>query len=355
MKILDLYIGRTLTRYFLLVLFALCFMLSLFEFYDQMDDVGRGAYQYKDALFFVLLTLPGRILDLISESILLGSIIALGLMADNNEFIAMRAGGISLWRICWSALTTAALLMAAGGIIAEFIAPPLDHLARTRRLVAISDKDIIFANGGFWVHETPFFIHVRNIGNNGIPADIDIFEWDQDGRLRQFTHALGADITKDKQWVLKDIVQRTITDYSVSSQSFQTLPLKLFMRAEQMAIQEFPPESLSPSDLYQYVRIMETRGQNADQYKMVFWQRITTPLAMLAMILISLTFVFGPTRGASMGYKIMMGAIVGIALHFINQIFGLIGLYFGVNPAITTMTPIVIILCLALWLLSNSQ
>jgi lipopolysaccharide export LptBFGC system permease protein LptF len=51
----------------------------------------------------------------------------------------------------------------------------------------------------------------------------------------------------------------------------------------------------------------------------------------------------------------MMGAIVGIALHFINQIFGLIGLYFGVHPAITTMAPIIIILCFALWLLSNSQ
>jgi len=355
MKILDLYIGRTLTRYFLIVLFGLCFILSLFEFFDQMDDVGRGAYRYIDALFFVLLTMPSRILDLIPESILLGSIIALGLMADNNEFLATRAGGISMWRICRSALTTAALLIAAGGIIAEFIAPPLDHLARTRRLAALADKDIIFTNGGFWVHENPFLIHVCNIRNNGTPSDIDIFEWDQDGRLLVFTHAREADIAKDKQWILRDVVQRTITEHEISSRSVEALPLKLFMRAEQMAIQEFPPESLSPSDLYKYAKLMETRGQNADQYKMVFWQRVTTPLAMLAMILISLTFVFGPTRGASMGYKIMMGAIVGIALHFINQIFGLVGLYFGVNPAITTVTPIVMILCLALWLLSNSQ
>ncbi|MFZ2630381.1 MAG: LPS export ABC transporter permease LptG [Desulfosalsimonadaceae bacterium] len=355
MKILDLYIGRTLTRHFLLVLFALCFMLSLFEFFDQMDDVGRGAYHYKDAFFFVLFTLPSRILDLIPESMLLGSIIALGLMADNNEFLALRAGGISMWRICWSVLTTAALLVVVAGIIAEFIAPPLDHHARIQRQAALAGKDIIFSNGGFWVNEKPFFIHVRNIRNNGSPSDIDIFEWDQDGRLRVFTYAREADTTKDKEWVLKDIVQKTITDHEISSRSVGALPLKLFMRSEQLAIQEFPPESLSPSDLYQYARVMETRGQNADQYKMVFWQRVTTPFAMFAMILISLTFVFGPTRGTSVGYKIMMGAIVGIALHFINQIFGLIGLYFGVNPAITTMTPIVIILCFALWRLSHSQ
>lgn len=354
MKILDFYIARTSTRYFLLVLFVLCFMFSFFEFHGQADDVGRGAYQYKDALFFVLLTLPSRILDLIPQSILLGNIIALGLMADNNELIAMRAVGISTWRICWSVLTTAALLMVVAGIIAEFIAPPLNQYARTQRLAALADTDILFTKGGFWVHKEPFFIHVRKISNNGSPSDIDIFEWDQDGRLRVFTHAGKADITKNKQWVLKDIVQRTITEQGISSRSLQTLPLKLFMRAEQMAIQEFPPQGLSPYDLYQYTRILEKRGQNADQYKMVFWQRVTTPFAMLAMTLISLTLIFGPTRGRTAGYKIMLGSIVGILLHFINQIFGLIGLFFGVNPAVTTMTPIVIIFCLALWFLSRS-
>jgi lipopolysaccharide export system permease protein len=355
MKILDLYIGRTLTQYFLFVLFALCFIFSLFEFHSQVDDVGRGAYNYMDALFFVLLTLPSRILDLTPQSMLLSSIIALGLMAENNELLALRAGGISMWRICWSAMATAVLVMVAAGIIAEFIAPPLDQYARTQRLASLADKDIIFTNSGFWVHKKPFFIHIRKIRDNGSPTDIDIFEWDQDGQLRIFTHARKADITKDKQWVLKDIVQRTITEQTVSSRSLPSLPLKLFMRAEQMAIQEFPPEGLSPSDLYQYTRMLEKRGQNADQYKMVFWQRATTPLAMLAMILISLTFVFGPTRGTPAGYKIMMGSITGIALHFINQILGLIGLFFGVSPAITTLIPIVIIFCLAFWLLSNSQ
>ena len=65
MKTLDLYIGSGFTRYFLLVLFILAFLFSLFEFFGQLDDVGRGYYQLQDAFFFVLLTLPGRILDLI--------------------------------------------------------------------------------------------------------------------------------------------------------------------------------------------------------------------------------------------------------------------------------------------------
>ena len=55
MKIIDHYIGRSFIRCFLLVLFILGFLFTFFEFITQLDDVGRGHYQLKDAVFFVLL------------------------------------------------------------------------------------------------------------------------------------------------------------------------------------------------------------------------------------------------------------------------------------------------------------
>ncbi|MGB9499251.1 MAG: LPS export ABC transporter permease LptG [Dissulfuribacterales bacterium] len=354
MKILDLYIGRALTRHFLVVLFILCFMFSLFEFHAQVDDVGKGAYHYMDALFFVILTFPSRMLDLIPESILIGTIIALGLMEGNNELLAMRAGGISVWRICRSVLTAALLFMVSAVIISEFVAPSLDQYARTRRLAALADTDIVFTKKGFWVHKSPFFIHVNKI-SGGIPNNINIFKFNDKGRLSVFTHAGKADISKNKQWVLKNVIQRNISEQEITSRNKDRLSLNLFLPADQMAIQELPPEGLSPSDLYQYIQTLQKSGQNADQYRMVFWQRITTPLSMIAMTLLSLTFVFGPTRATTAGYKIMLAVIVGIALHFINQILGLIGLFLGVSPALTTLVPVIIILCLALWILSHSQ
>ena len=100
MKIIDLYIGKSFTRCFLLVLSILGFLFSFFEFILELDEVGKGHYQLNDALSYVLLTLPGRLLDLIPHSSLLGGIIALGLLADKNELVAMNAGGISVRRIC---------------------------------------------------------------------------------------------------------------------------------------------------------------------------------------------------------------------------------------------------------------
>jgi len=354
MKIIDHYIGRSFIRCFLLVLCILGFLFTFFEFITQLDDVGRGHYQLKDAVFFVLLTLPGRISQLIPQSSLLGGIIALGLLADNNELVAMRASGISVRRICWAVIGAATLPMLGAGILAEYIVPSLEQQARMLRLVALTDADITFTTSGFWARNGPVFIHVRKIRRGGLPVDVDIFEWDQEGRLRVFTHARKAHITEENRWVLTDIEQRTITDGGVASRSLQTLTLDSFLSAEQMAIQEFPPETLSPSDLYQYIRTLQEQGQNADQYELVFWQKVTTPLSTGAMVLLSLTFVFGPIRGNTAGFRIMVGSIVGIVVHFLNQILGHLGLLFSLNLALSTMIPVAAILCLALWLLSRA-
>jgi lipopolysaccharide export system permease protein len=353
MKILDLYIGRSFARHFLLVLFIIGFLFSLFEFFSQLDDVGTGYYQLKEALSYVFLTLPGRILDLIPECILLGGIVTLGLLSDNNELLAMQASGISVHRICWSVMTAALFPMLVFGFLGEFVVPQMEQHARTRRLAALADADISFAKNGFWARKGAFFIHVRRIQPGGIPTNVDIFEWNPEGRLQEFTHARQAVIAEGRRWVLADIEQKTFSNQGVASRNLDSISLGELLSAEQMTIQELPPETLSFSDLYEYTKILRERGQNADQYKMVFWQKVTTPLSTVAMVLVSFTFVFGPIRGITAGHRIMKGSIVGVVLHFFNQSVGHLGLILTLNPVITTITPSVLVIGLSLWLLSQ--
>jgi lipopolysaccharide export system permease protein len=353
MKLLDLYIGRSFSRCFLLVLSGLAFLFTFFEFISQLDDVGEGHYQLGDALSFVLLTVPGRILYLIPESSLLAGIIALGILADHNELLAMRASGMSVRRMCGAVIAAASLPMLGAGILAEVVVPPLEQQARTLRLAALTEADISFTSGGLWARNGPVFIHIGKIRRGGTPLDIDIFEWDPEGRLRVFTHARKADVAEDNRWVLTDVEQRTITNQAITARRLPTLTLASFLTADQMAIQESPPETLSPSDLYRYVRVLQQRGQNPDQYELVFWQKLATPLSTVAMVLLSLTFVFGPTREKTAGFRIMTGAIVGIGMHFLNQILGQLGLVLGVNLALSALLPVAVILCLAMGLLSR--
>lgn len=351
MKILDRYIGASFAGGVVLVLFVLVCLFSFLEFVVQLDDIGTGSYQLEDAVAFVVLTLPRRMLDFLPVSTLLGSVIAVGLLADKGEVLAMQASGVSLQRICLSVLATGTLVMVATAVFAEFIAPPMEQQARMARSLALSDTGILQTKRGFWACQGRAFIRVGKTLYGKIASDIDIYDHDEEGRLETFTHAREADIQDNSQWLLKGIEQRVISEKAITTQHLASLTLESFLSQEQIRILKLPPDSLSPSDLYHYVRTLKAGGQNADHYVLALWQKLSIPLTIGAMILLSLPFVLGRLGAMTPGHRIMLGSIVGILFYLTNKIMGSLGLLFGLNPALTTLAPVAAVLWLALWLL----
>jgi lipopolysaccharide export system permease protein len=321
------------------------------ELLIQINDVGKGNYQLWDAFVFVAATLPKRIVDLLPVCILLGGIIALGVLADRHELIAMQSSGISAQRISWSALSTGTIIVLAAFLIAEFVAPPLDQFARARRSQAIYGKGIMLTRGGFWTRHGNAFIHVGRTLSNTSAADVDIYEYDDQGRLQRFVHAREAGIQKNNQWLLKDIEQKSFSEQGIRDNYFQNQQLDAFLSEDQVSILELPPESLSLSELYDYVRGLRERGQNADHYVLSLWQKISLPFTNLVMMLVALTFIFGHSRAITAGRRIMLATAVGVGLYLANQIIGHLGLLFNLHPVFTTVGPVFIIFGISLWLL----
>jgi lipopolysaccharide export system permease protein len=351
MRILDRYIGASFLRGFLLVV---CILISLFTFVElvgQLDNVGKKNYHMQDALLYVVLTLPRRFYDLMPMSALLGSIITLGLLADRGELLAMQVAGVSVQRICSSVLVTGALLMLIMVALGELVAPPLEQSARTLRLRALSDPGVLPTKQGFWVRRGTSYIHVGRVFGSKTASDLDIFERDTEGRLLRFIHARRATIGTDRRWLLEEVTEKTISSDEISTQRLPSLTLESFLTAAQVAVFQLPPDTLSGWDLHRYIKALRERGQNADTYSLALWQKITMPLATGAMILLSLTFVFGPPRERTAGFRIMMGSMVGVAFFLANQIMGRLGLVLEVHPAVATTAPVAGILALAIWLL----
>ncbi|MGD8989579.1 MAG: LPS export ABC transporter permease LptG [Syntrophobacterales bacterium] len=351
MRTLDRYMGISFLWGFLLVLAILVSLFSFLEFVGQLDDIGDGQYKLQTAVLFVALTTPRRILDLVPVSALLGSIVALGLLADNNELTAMRAVGLSVQRICWSVLATTLLLMLAIGLLAEFVVPPMEQDGRMRRSQALSEPGILVTKQGFWARYGSSFIRVGRTLRGETAVDLDIYERDSQGRLRVFTHAREADISDDKRWVLRDIEQKIVGEQGITTRHLPSLTLESFLDKKQVNILELPPDSLSPSDLLAFVRTLRERGQNAARHELALWQKLALPLTTGAMVLLSLPFVFGPPRGSTAGRRIMMGSMAGLAFYLANQIIARLGLLLNLHPGFTTLAPVAAILIVALWLI----
>jgi lipopolysaccharide export system permease protein len=353
MKIIERYIALHTIGGVLVVLTLFAILFSFMELLSQINDVGKGNYGLSDAFIFVAATLPKRIVDLLPICILLGSIIALGVLADRLELVAMQASGISAQRISWSVLVAGAVLTVAAFMLAEFVAPPLDQRARIGRSHAIYGKGIMMTKGGFWTRHGNAFIHVGNTLSNKSVADVNIFEHDDQGRLQHFLHARQGSFQEHDQWQLAEVEQKTFSELGIKAITKPLHTIEGFLSAEQVGILELPPDSLSLTDLYGYVRGLKERGQNADRYALSFWQKISLPLTNLAMMLVALTFIFGYRRDITAGRRIILATTVGIVLYLLNQIIGHLGLLLDLHPALTTLGPVLIIFGLSVWLLSR--
>jgi len=117
---------------------------------------------------------------------------------------------------------------------------------------------------------------------------------------------------------------------------------------------ELPPDSLSLSDLQGYIQVLQERKQNARSYALAFWQKICLPVTTGAMVLLSLTFIFGSTRKRNASQRIFFGMLVGVVFYLSNQIVGNLGLVFDLPPLFTTLAPVSVILVVALRLLRKA-
>src|SRR5512138_666451 len=136
MKTLDRYLGRAFLNSWLSVNLVLAGLFSFLELARQLDDVGKGHYSTANAMLYVALTLPGRMIEMTPPSALLGSIMALGLLNRNLELLAIWASGISIQRVGLSFMKPAVLTLSVLLLGVKFIIPYLEQTAWTLRETA---------------------------------------------------------------------------------------------------------------------------------------------------------------------------------------------------------------------------
>lgn len=343
MKILDRYLAAVFLRTWFSVNLVLAGLLSFLELASQLDDVGKGSYSSGDALLYVALTLPGRMIELAPPSALLGSIITLGLLSKNLELLAMRASGISIQRVGWAFAKPALLTLLALLLGAQFIIPALEQTAWTRRETALSESGTILPRGDFWTRSGRRFINLHTGRESGIQA-ADIYEFDEGRRLAGYIHARETKIGPEGEWALHGVWQKVITDQGGAVREIPHLVLPGLLTSKQAAELALPPQTLSLTELARVIGNQQERGENPGRYRLALWQKLSLPVMTGAMIMISLPFVCRSTRSSGLGWLIMVGAITGVAFFFLNQILGYTGLILQISPAWTTLIPALAVL-----------
>lgn len=349
MRLLQRYIGKTVIINIVIALVILLVLVSIGTFANELGDVGEGRYQTYDAFVYVMMILPRRIYEVFPVAVLLGSLIGLGGLASNSELIAMRAAGVSLREIIFSALKAGILMMFLIVVVGEFVAPNTEEYAETMRASKLSEQITLKSEYGFWARDRNTFVNIRNILPGARLQDIYIYEFSDDRQLKVASYAAFAQF-RDDRWLLNNIKQTEFTPEGVVSRHVERAEWESMLDPGVLSIVVVRPTMLAAWGLYKYIGFLHGNGQTAIQFEVAFWSKIVSPMMTLVMVFLAVPFVFGSLRSVGIGQRVFAGSILGTLFFLMSKILAHMAVVYQLNPLFAATFPAFVMLGLAFWL-----
>jgi lipopolysaccharide export system permease protein len=349
MRKFDYYLGRSVLVATLAVLALLTGLDSLISIIDESDDIGNG-YEFGDVLIYVGYTVPRRIHEFVPFAGLIGGLVALGRLAASSELVVLRASGVSLGGIAAMVLKPALIMAVFGFAVGEFVAPHAEQLAMSHRALAQRSESAVAGRFGAWNRDGNTFIHVDAVQRGGIAYGVTLLTFDDDHRLvRSLIAERGT--YADNYWMLEQVSSTHLEDGSTSVQEETLWRWDTDITPDLLTLDVVEPETLPILQLWPYARYLQRQGMVFVDIELAFWRKLLQPLATLALVLVAMSFIFGPLREGTMAARVFVGIIVGVVFRISQDFFGPASLIFGFDPLLAALSPIAVCWFGGLWLL----
>lgn len=354
MKILDLYIGKIIAATTFFTLIVLTGLSGIIKFVEQMKSVGKGDYDLAHASLFVLFSVPRDIEIFFPMAALIGGLIGLGSLASNSELVVMQSAGLSKLDIIKSVMKSAFVLVLATMAVGEWVSPRGEAAAREIRAQAISGGSLISAKHGIWAKDGDLFVHIGEVANTGTLNNLQIFKFNEQLKLTEWTGAQQATYTGD-YWQLTGVETTKIGQQQITRARSNYQQWVSSLTPEKLGVVTVKPESLSISGLLNYLDYLKANQQDQSRYLLAFWRKLIQPLTVAVMLLVALSYIFGPLRSVSMGARIVMGIVTGIVFMLVNQAFGSVSLVYQLPVFLGATLPSLLFIAISVYLIKRRQ
>ena len=363
MTLIDRYIARHVLGGFLLVLLVVAGLDMMFALVEELSDVGaRKSYEFFDAVWYVLLTGPRRLYEFIPLSSLIGCLLGLGVLASSSELVVMRAAGVSTLRIIHSVMKPVFVIIVAALALGEFVMPITEQQAQSYRQLRITGEGAIHEASRVWHRDEMTFLHINAVVPDGSVRGVTRYDFNEDLTLARSSFARMG-VYEEGQWRLYDIKESRFPPITADS-SLPRGSIKTGILDEEVWVSGLTPdllqavmvkpENLSIAGLLSYSDYLNEQGLASAQYRVALWSKLFLPLSVLALVLVAVSFIFGPLRSVTVGQRLITGIIIGLAFKLTQDIVGPFSAVFGFWPMLAVLIPILICAAFGLWLLRKA-
>jgi len=351
MSHLDRYIAKVVILSVLSVLGILLALDMVVAIIDEFKGKD-GDYGTQQIFMYVLMTVPKRIYTIAPLAVLIGSLLGLGMLANNSELTVMRAVGMSVARIGWAAIKPAMLFVVAVLLLGEFVVPKTENYAQSQRALAESSGEAVSSKYGYWHREGDIYMHFNTVLPGGVLYGVTQYVF-AEKVLQQSLFAEKA-IFQGDHWMLQKVKHSDLSENKIDAGQKQTLRWDTELTPEVLKVVVVDPADLSILGLHTYTNYLKEQELDPKRYLLAFWKKVLQPLAIIVMVLVALSCIFGPLRSVTMGYRVFAGILLGVLFRYTEDFLGPASIVFGFEPVFASVFPIAIFAVAAAVLLKRA-
>jgi len=354
-QLMDIYILRRFFFYFAVLMGTFVFLFETFTFFELLDDIARHRVPFLIVVDYFRYLAPFLLYQLAPLGALVAVLVTLGVMSKSNEIVAIKASGISLYRLALP-LLLAGLALAAIMIVLDDTYLPyanqrqdaLHNLIKGRPPQTYTHPQRWIFGENYKVYNYDLFDPAQNLFGGLSVLEID----PADFQLRRRVFASRARWSESqKLWVLEGSWVRDFSDGSivryerlppVTSLPELTEPPSYFNREVRQAFQ------MSWRELSKYIDGLRRAGFDVSNLTVQWHRKLAFPIMAPVIMLLAIPFAFlVGTRGAIGG--VALGVGIGIVYWSLAELLQAMGGVGQLPPFLAGWSPDIIFFFLGLY------
>lgn len=304
-QLMDRYVLRNFFFYFFLFLGGFVLMFEAFTFFELLDDIARHRTPVLDVVNYFRYLVPLLVYQLSPLAALVAVLVTLGVMTKNNEIVAFKAGGVSLYRLALP-LLLAGLALAGGLRLLDDTYLPYANRRQDalRNQIKGRPAQTFYQPRRQWIFGEASKVYNYELfdPDRRLFGGLNVFELDPATfRLRRRVHATRARwAEQEKTWILesgwvRDFDGGTVTSYvpfQVYALPELNEPPSYFNREVRTSFQ------MNWQELRRYIRELRHAGFDVAALTVQWHKKLAFPLIAPIIMFLAIPFAFLWARAA---------------------------------------------------------
>lgn len=353
-QLMDLYVLRNFVYYLFLFLAGFVFLYETFTFFELLDDIARHRTPFLVVTKYFWYLTPHLAYQIAPLAALVAVLVTIGVMTKNNEIVAFKASGVSLYRLALP-LLVAGLVAAGTMFFMDDIYLPYAYQRQDALRNQIKGKPArTFQSQRQWIFGENSKMYNYDLYNAQAKlfGHLNVFELDPTSfQMKRRVFATRARWEEaEKTWILesgwiRDFDGREITRY----QPFRVTTLPEFTETPAYFTRELPQAyRMNWRELRNYILDLHQAGFDVASLTVQWHQKFAFPLIAPVIMLLATPFAFlVGTRGAIGGVALGIG--IGLIYWATAVLFGAMGGVGQLPPALAGWAPDFIFLFLGFY------